>query len=251
MGQGMRSVLMIGHMPGCKDRRTTELLTAKHCSITSICPAAGDAIPRDLTRFDALVVLGGPQNVADASDPQHAFLKEEMRTIEAFLRMERPLLGICLGSQLLAATLGAEVGEHPEGFAEIGYYPVRPTQAGSHLMPDPLQVYQWHYQGSALPHGAELLARGDIFPNQAFRYGETAYGLQFHPDTTPEEIKEWTLLYEEQLSSPGAHPRSRQIEEIGSFNSTLYEWFSGFLEHWLQPSRDLSSLRQSLGATSR
>jgi GMP synthase (glutamine-hydrolysing) len=245
----MTSVLMIGHMPGWKDRRTTELLIAKGCSVTSICPADGEPIPTDLARFDAMVVLGGPQNVADAADPQHAFLKHEMRSMEAFLRMERPLLGICLGSQLLAATLGAEVGEHPDRAAEIGYYPVRPTRAGSRLLPDPLQAYEWHYQGWALPHGAELLARGDIFANQAFRYGANAYGLQFHPDTTPEEIKEWTLLYEEQLSTPGAHPRSRQMEEIEIYNATLYEWFSGFLDHWLQPNRDLSSLSQRLGAT--
>ena len=102
-----------------------------------------------------------------------------------------------------------------------------------------------------MPRGAELLASGEIFPNQAFRYGSAAYGLQFHPDTTPEEITEWTLLYEGQLSSPGAHPRSRQIAEIGTYNAALYEWFSGFLDRWLQPIGDLSSLTQSLGATSR
>jgi GMP synthase (glutamine-hydrolysing) len=246
----MSSVLMIGHMPNWKDRRTTELLARKGCSITSICPAAGDVIPRDLTGFDAMVVLGGPQFVADAADPQNGFLLDEMRTIERFLALDRPLLGICLGSQLLAATLGAEVGMHPEGAAEIGYYPIRPTLAGAHLMPDPLLAYQWHYQGWTLPRGAELLARGDIFPNQAFRYG-AAYGLQFHPDTTPEEITEWTLLYERQLSSPGAHARSRQIAEIDAYNAALYEWFSGFLDRWLQPIGDFSSLTQSLGATSR
>jgi GMP synthase (glutamine-hydrolysing) len=247
----MTSVLMIGQMARWKDRRTTALLSAKGCSIVSVCPAEGEPLPRDLARFDAMVVLGGPQNVRDADDPEHAYLNAEMRAIEAFLRTGRPLLGICLGSQLLAATLGAEVGEHRQGLAEIGYYPVRPTAAGARLIPDPLQVYHWHYQGFALPRGAELLARGDAFPNQAFRYGETAYGLQFHPDTTPEEIEEWTQLLEDQLSTPGAHPRSRQMEEVGIYNATLYEWFSGFLDHWLQPIRDLTSLRQNLGATSR
>jgi GMP synthase (glutamine-hydrolysing) len=245
----MTQILMIGHMARWKDRRTTALLAAKGCSIVSVCPADGEPLPRDLVRFDAMVVLGGPQNVADVADPEHAYLNDEMRTIEAFLRMERPLLGICLGSQLLAAALGAEVGAHPNGLAEIGYYPVRPTPAGSAVIPDPLQVYHWHYQGFALPRGAELLARGDIFPNQAFRYGATAYGLQFHPDTTPEEIVEWTRLLEDQLSTPGAHARRRQIEEIELYNVTLYEWFSAFLDRWLEPARNLSSLNQNLGAT--
>jgi GMP synthase (glutamine-hydrolysing) len=246
----MTEILMIGHMARWKDRRTTGLLAAKGCSIAWVCPAAGDPLPRDLARFDGLVVLGGPQNVADAADPQHAYLVEEMKTIEAFLGNGRPLLGICLGSQLLAATLGAEVGEHPQGRAEIGYYPVRPTPAGAGLIPDPLQVYHWHFQGSTLARGAELLARGEMFPNQAFRYGRTAYGLQFHPDTTPAEIEEWTQLLEEQLSTPGAHPRARQIAEIGVFDSTLSNWFSGFLDHWLAPVRHFSTLSQTLDATS-
>ena len=227
------------------------LLSAKGCSVTSICPAAGEPLPQDLSRYQAMLVLGGPQNVRDATDPEHAYLIEEMRAIEAFLGTGRPLLGICLGSQLLASTLGAEVGEHPDGMAEIGYYTVRPTQAGARLIPDPLQVYHWHYQGFALPRGAELLARGaGAFPNQAYRYGGHAYGLQFHPDTTPEEIKEWTLLYEEQLSTPGAHDRNRQLNEINLYDRNLLNWYSGFLDHWLRPVHLSSNLSQSTAATS-
>ncbi len=242
---------MIGHMARWRDRRTTALLSKRGCDIRWVCPAAGEPLPDDLARFQAMVVLGGPQNVGDASHPDHAHLIDEMRAIEAFLRSGRPLLGICLGAQLMAATLGAEVGPHADGFAEIGYYPVRPTAAGSSLMPDPLQVYHWHYQGFALPRGAELLARGgDRFPNQAFRYGVSAYGLQFHPDTTPEEIDAWTQLFEAQLLTPGAHDRTRQMEEIALYDSHLSQWFGAFLDHWLAPLRDLSSLRQSPRATS-
>ena len=246
----MTPVLMIGHMARWRDRRTTALLEAKGCAVTWLCPAAGHPLPRDLAPFAAMVVLGGPQNVCDASAPEHPYLLEEMRLIEGWLHTERPLLGICLGAQLIAATLGAEVAPHPGGHAEIGYYPVRPTAAGSVLMPDPLQVYQWHYQGFELPLGAELLARGGgAFPNQAFRYDANAYGLQFHPDTTPEEIETWTALFESQLAVPGAHPRLRQMKEIAFYDSGLHAWFGGFLDHWLQPARDLSSLSQSLGAT--
>ena len=239
----MTSVLMIGHMPRWRDRRTTALLAAKGCRITWVCPAAGEALPRDLHAFHAMVVLGGPQYVHYAADPVHAYLAEEMRTIERWLETARPFLGICLGAQLLAATLGAKVGEHPAGLAEIGYYRVRPTPAGSALIPDPLQVYHWHYHGFALPKGAELLARGEIFPNQAFHYDGAAYGLQFHPDTTPEEIDEWTRRLEEQLNCPGAHERARQIKEIPLYDEILVDWFSNFLDHWLKPARDPATLR--------
>jgi GMP synthase (glutamine-hydrolysing) len=246
----MTSVLMVGHMARWRDRRTTDLLSSKGCKVDWVCPATGEALPRELDRYDAMVVLGGPQNVADASEEAHGYLTEEMRAIETFLGTGRPLLGICLGSQLIAATLGARVGPHPEGRAEIGYYPVRATEAGLRLVPDRLQVYQWHYQGFELPRGAELLATGEIFPNQAFRYGAAAYALQFHPDTMPQEIEEWTQLYFDQLSIPGAHSRIRQMEEIAVYDAPLCEWFSRFLDHWLQPFRDVSSLTQSLAATS-
>jgi GMP synthase (glutamine-hydrolysing) len=246
----MTSVLMIGHMARWKDRRTTSLLSAKGCEVAWVCPAAGEPLPRELDRHDAMVVLGGPQNVADAADRAHDYLVEEMRAIEAFLGTGRPLLGICLGSQLIAATLGAKVAPHPEGHAEIGYYPLRATEPGRGLIPDPLQVYQWHYQGFELPRGAELLATGEIFPNQAYRYGIAAYGLQFHPDTMPEEIDEWTQLFADQLTIPGAHRRDRQMEEIALYDAPLCGWFSTFLDHWLQPLRDLSSLKQSLATTS-
>jgi GMP synthase (glutamine-hydrolysing) len=245
----MTSVLMIGHMPRWRDRRTSALLTGKGCEITWLCPAAGEPLPRDLSLFQAMVVLGGPQYVYNADEADHTYLADEMRAIERWLRTEKPFLGICLGAQLLAATLGAEVGQHPEGMTEIGYYPIRPTAAGKDFIPDPFPVYEWHYHGFAVPHGAELLASGDIFANQAFRYGSAAYGLQFHPDSTPEEIIEWTQLLEEQLSSPGAHPRSRQLQEIGLYDRELSAWFGSFLEGWLEPARNGGLLSKNVGAT--
>jgi GMP synthase (glutamine-hydrolysing) len=245
----MTSVLMVGHMARWRDRRTTALLTGKGCEVTWVCPAAGDPLPRDLAGFQAMVVLGGPQYVYNADEPEHAYLTAEMSAIEAWLRTEKPFLGICLGAQLLAATLGAKVGEHPEGQTEIGYYKIRPTAAGKAFIPNPFQVYEWHYHGFALPQGAELLACGDAFPHQAFRYNGAAYGLQFHPDSTPEEIIEWTQLLEEQLKSPGAHDRSRQLREIALYDQPLANWFSNFLDRWLESAGDRELLSKNIGAT--
>ena len=98
----MTRVLMIGHLARWRDRRTTDLLSAKGCAVTWLCPAAGDPLPRDLDSFQALVILGGPQNVCDRTDPAHSYLVEEMRLLEAWLAADRPLLGICLGAQLVA-----------------------------------------------------------------------------------------------------------------------------------------------------
>ena len=110
----MTSVLMIGHMPRWRDRRTSALLTGKGCETTWLCPAAGEPLPRDLSLFQAMVVLGGPQYVYNADEADHTYLADEMRAIERWLRTEKPFLGICLGAQLLAATMPALYGTNQQ-----------------------------------------------------------------------------------------------------------------------------------------
>ncbi len=111
------------------------------------------------------------------------------------LKEAKPLLGVCLGAQMLARHLGHRVYRHPEGKVEIGYYPIVPTEAGEALCaaPFPTHVYQWHREGFDLPRGATLLAAGSDFEAQAFRYGPAAYGLQFHPEVTYAMMCRWTL----------------------------------------------------------
>ena len=234
-------ILMIGHMERWKDQRATDLLIGKECRVEWRCPAEGDALPQELERYAGAVILGGPQNVADAERPEHAYLVDEMRLIERWLGTGKPLLGICLGSQLMAATLGARVAPHPEGRAEIGYYPLEATQEGRGILPDGLVVYHWHYQTFDLPHGAERLAARPHFRNQAFRYGERVFGLQFHPEATPPQIEAWTRLYEKDLDAPGAHPRQRQLADLPRYDAPLAAWFDGFLAKWLGDSDTQSS----------
>ena len=113
----------------------------------------------------------------DADD----WIAREIDWIGLALAADRPFLGVCLGAQMLAKHLGGEVGPHGGGQVEIGYYPIRPTPAGAELGRWPPQVYQWHREGFTLPRDCRLLASGDTFENQAFRYGDRAFGIQFHP----------------------------------------------------------------------
>jgi GMP synthase (glutamine-hydrolysing) len=141
-----------------------------------------------------LVALGGPMNVDEVE--RYQFLKLDVQWIEQALAAKLPFLGICLGSQLLAKTLGARV--YPNRVKEIGWYPVELTSAAA---VDPLfaqrgtrSMFQWHGDTFDLPAGTVHLARSRWCENQAFRYGQSAYGLQFHIEMTATMIHEWLTV---------------------------------------------------------
>ena len=147
-------------------------------------------VPSDLNPVRGLVLLGGPMSVNDSL----AWLRPELYLIERALQRNLPILGICLGAQLLAKALGARVYRNPS--AEIGFFPISPTPAASsdpllrHLHPfDP--VFHWHAETFDLPRNATHLAYSETCPNQAFRYGSHAWGFQFHPEASPSVIREW------------------------------------------------------------
>ena len=154
----------------------------------SLSPLATHQLPDGtvLHCFSAYVV----GEAHSANDPDD-FIKAEIDWIGVPLRERKPYLGICLGAQMLARHMGERVFTHPEGKAEVGYYQVRPTQAGRAICDWPDHQYQWHREGFDLPTGCELLAEGDIFRTQAFRVGKTIYGLQFHLEVTPRMIERW------------------------------------------------------------
>jgi GMP synthase (glutamine-hydrolysing) len=151
-------------------------------------PRFGDPLPETLDGHAGGVIFGGPMSANDPDD----FVRREINWIAVPLREQRPFLGICLGAQMLAMQLGARVAPHPEGRAQIGYYPIRPTAAGLAICPHwPDHVYHWHREGFELPDGAELLAEGSDFPVEAFRL-EHSFGFQFHPDVTYAMMHRWT-----------------------------------------------------------
>jgi len=225
-------ILLIRHMPGERNDRVSAGLTARGFVLETCRPVDGEALP-DPADYAAAVIYGGAQMVEQAAELD--YLREELRWIERWLREDKPLLGICLGGQLLAHSLGAPVGPHPEGLSEIGFFPVRPTAAGRDLIPEDLTVYHWHRQGFDAPASAELLATGAVFENQAFRYGR-AYGLQFHPEITAEIQASWLEAASHMLEHPGAQSREGQLADNARHLAPLGNWLSGFLDRWL-PAR--------------
>lgn len=155
----------------------------------------GEALPRTLDGIDAIVAMGGPMSVNDEHD--HPWLVAEKALIAAAVRSGMPFWGSCLGVQLLASSLGAEVvrGAAPE----VGVLPVEATAAG---LVDPvfaglswpLPTLQWHQDTFDLPEGATLLATSPAYPHQAFRVGRLAYGVQFHVEVDEAMADAWARV---------------------------------------------------------
>ncbi|HJP80667.1 MAG TPA: glutamine amidotransferase [Pseudonocardiaceae bacterium] len=158
-----------------------------------------------ITSSDLVVVLGGPIGANDAD--RYPFLADELGALRDRVAAGRRTLGICLGAQLLARALGADVG--PSGHTEIGYAPVTLSPEGRrsplrHLAGTP--VLHWHGDRFAIPAGAQRLAGTEKCDNQAFALGPNLLGLQFHLEVPPEAIERWLIGYVDSLSALGIEP---------------------------------------------
>jgi GMP synthase-like glutamine amidotransferase len=155
--------------------------------------------------LSAIVILGGPMNVYE--EDRYPFLREEDLFIKEAIQRGKAIIGICLGAQLVAKALGTRVTSAP--VKEIGWFDVSLTKVGScdplfSKLPKTLPVFQWHEDTFDLPPAAKLIATSNPVLHQAFRYGENAYGLQFHLEVTEEMIREWMKTYEEEFNGSEA-----------------------------------------------
>lgn len=172
---------------------------------------AGEPIPKSLGGAAGLVVLGGPMGVAERD--RCPFLTDELALIGNALALGGPVLGICLGGQLLAHALGAHVGRAPR--PEIGWYPLRLTEAARQDpvwagIASPCPAFHWHEDAFSLPPGAALLASSELTACQAFRSGTNAYGLQCHLEVTEGLIKTWLEAWADELPAGAADAISSQ-----------------------------------------
>jgi GMP synthase-like glutamine amidotransferase len=169
-----------------------------------------------LTGIDLLVVMGGPMGVYE--EDKYPWLKQEKDFILSAIDSGKKVLGICLGSQLIASALGARV--YPNAHKEIGWWPVKKVQQAdqhifSPILPDEFVVFHWHGDTFDLPAGAIHLLQSDLCSNQAFLYRNLVLGLQFHMEAIPELIDAMIdncghELVEAQAIQPAETIRSQQ-----------------------------------------
>lgn len=191
----MSDILVIQHVESEGLGIISPLLRAAGATVDTIRIFKGDGVPRSISGYRGLIVLGGPMGVYEHDT--YPFINAEIELIESALKTGVPMLGICLGAQLLARAAGAKV--YKGGAKEIGWYRVRQTAAGVNEkltlgFPNEYTVFQWHGDTFDVPPGAVNLASSELFPNQFIKVGNCAYGVQFHLEVTEPMVAQWLRL---------------------------------------------------------
>lgn len=219
-------ILVVLHQELSSPGRVGHLLLEGGFDLDVRRPPLGDPLPETLARHAGAVVFGGPMS---ANDPDE-FVRRETDWLSVPLKEEKPFLGICLGAQMLVNHLGGTVEGHRDGLVEIGWYPIAPTDAGRELLDWPEMVYQFHREGFSLPSGATLLATAQAYPNQAFRYGANAWGIQFHAELTRAMMQRWVVRGAQRFVLPGAQQGRDHLGGRFIWDMHLKRWLGDFLD---------------------
>ncbi|MEM6460411.1 MAG: hypothetical protein AAF724_00685 [Pseudomonadota bacterium] len=235
----MRHVLIIEH-----DKPTDTNTGLRHLAdcgfvVRHVRPYLDEALPALDERIAGVIIEGGPQFVSDLA--RFPYLRDEMGFVERVLKRDIPLVGICLGAQLIARQLGARVGYHPQGCVALGYYQLNVTEAGQAFIPPGMMALCGNAQGFDCPSDATLLAAGELFPNQAFRYGDKTIGLQFHPEVTRRILDHWEKVLGNNASRPGAQSLEQLNAGFSQYNETLTAWYRAFLDRFFDTDMRLVS----------
>jgi GMP synthase-like glutamine amidotransferase len=192
--------------------------------------ASGKPLSRPLDAYGAVLVFGGAMH-AD-QDEHHPWLREEDLFLQRLLDGHTPVLGICLGAQLLAKAADAPV--FPVEEAEVGWFAVELTEAGADdpilgRLPRTFEAFQWHYYGHGVPAGAVELARNSVC-TQAFRLGDKAWGVQFHPEVTLQQVQSWVEEEKKELRVDADELLAETRDRIEAWNTLGRDLCAGFID---------------------
>ena len=219
-------ILIILHQETSSAGRVGQLLSLMGYAADIRRPVLGDPLPEILDQHAGVVVFGGPMS---ANDPDEG-IRRETRFMDVVLKSGKPYLGICLGAQILVNHLGGRVAGRDDGAVEIGWYGLEATASGKQMMDWPPMVYQFHREGFDLPRGAELLATAEAYPNQAFRYGDNAWAIQFHAELTLAMMHRWAVRGAHRFVLPGAQQGRAHLAGRLVYDAALLAWLKQFLD---------------------
>ena len=221
-------VLGIVHQPDAGPGVFAEAVAARGHELVEWRPA-GQPVP-EVDGFGAVIVLGGAMH--PDHEAEHPWLAPEKALLRSLLERGTPILGVCLGAQLLAKAAHAAI--YPARRPEIGWYPVEVTEDAAddplfQRLPERFHAFQWHYYTYDLPASAVELARSDVC-TQAFRLGERVWGIQFHAEVTRKTIDSWVSAEERDVPSGRERLVAETERRLGAWNAIGRELCGGFLE---------------------
>lgn len=191
----------------------------------------GDELP-DASAVDILIIMGGPMNVFDYHI--HPWMEEEIAWVTEFIQMEKPVLGICLGAQIIATALGEEVYPGPQreiGWHNLQFFPSLGDYKICKDLPVSRKVFHWHGDTFNIPEGATRIAASQAFPNQGFIFNNKVIAMQFHLEVTPDSLKELVENCRDELVE-GPHIQSeKEILSEGKYFQTNQEVLFQFLDY--------------------
>ncbi|MGL4318008.1 MAG: type 1 glutamine amidotransferase [Pseudomonas sp.] len=229
----MTDILILTHVDYCAPGHLAAVLAEQGLDFTIVRADLGELDGYDLDRPRAVAVMGGPMSVNDPLP----WIGAEVAALQHFIRRDIPIIGHCLGGQLIARALGAAVHRMP--YTEVGWQPlIRRERVSPWLahLPTEFPVYQWHSDTFDLPTGAEWLLSSPWCPNQGFAWGDKVLALQGHPEMTEELVRGWLsdwshLLDETQASQQGLR---QMLTDLPTRVASLNRVAEGFYRHWLQ-----------------
>lgn len=234
--QNKKGALILSHLQQEGSCTLGKLLIERGMRTRTINTPRKDMTTIDALRPDLLVVMGGPVGVYQADD--YPFLKHEITIIQKRLAANLPTIGVCLGSQLMAAALGEEVRVGVQG-KEVGWKPLDITEAGQktparHLAQSATNMFHWHGDTFDLPKEASLLASTDQYENQIYGIGKHALGLQCHPEVRADQLQEWFVMFQGDVTGDNPLIPVQELRaQTAQYIETLNKQATLFFNEWL------------------
>lgn len=222
--------LLLKHSRGWDCDRVSQWMREHDMACDWCYPADGDSLP-DVRQYHGVISFGGAASANDCTTLP--WVKDEIRYIEQCLKHEVRFFGICLGAQMLARVLGANVAPQQPDVREVGFHRIDPTEDSAGFLQKSMMMMQWHSEGFELPAGARCSATGDAYPNQAFHLSEHVFGVQFHPEVNPQALAVW---HERNKTRPkgvlSEEERHHMMRDAKQHDEAISGWLDGVLQRW-------------------